>query len=489
MVATTGIINSAINQNDPNAAQSSQQASSATVNPATPTPAPSTISNAPTALQDATANPTSSAAYYLNQLNSGATPQPSVNNAAGSQTQSSNSTSTSAPASSAGIVNSKRQLRQVDTGNTDGTTTPPANTTTPPPATPPTTPPATPPATQPTTPPATTPPATTPPGGNMTPVSAVNAANQIAVNYEEDFGRMPDQAGLQYWENVAAQNPNMTLTELNNAIMGGAQGSDMAAEGAMLAKGGTPSGIPASIPTNAAQLGNPTQLNVGPYQTVQGQLANIDDPNSPLMQQARAHALEQANASGLANSSMAITAGDAAAYNAALPIAEQDANTYENAAATNANTANQFAIANQTAQNTLTGQQLNAETSIQDALTAANTSIATNAASNQTQQAIATLQAQTNAMIQSSSSVANAGANYQSALNTIAQLNTDAQGKYNLELSAYNAYVQAVQTITASSHVPDVSNLLQFNQTDPSAGTVAGTGTDTGTGTTRLIRR
>lgn len=63
-------------------------------------------------------------------------------------------------------------------------------------------------------------------------------------------------------------------------------------------------------------------------QTVQGQLKGILDTNSPLQQQAEARARQQAGARGLANTSMAVEAGQAAVIGSALPIAQQDASTF-----------------------------------------------------------------------------------------------------------------------------------------------------------------
>lgn len=88
-----------------------------------------------------------------------------------------------------------------------------------------------------------------------------------------------------------------------------------------------------------------TNVNVTPNMTVQGQVKGIIDQNSPLMQQAVTSANQAAASKGLLNSSMATTAGQSALYGAAMPMAQQDAQTYANAATANAaatNTASQF---------------------------------------------------------------------------------------------------------------------------------------------------
>ena len=64
---------------------------------------------------------------------------------------------------------------------------------------------------------------------------------------------------------------------------------------------------------------------VQPNQTVQSQVRDIINDNSPLMEQAETRALQKANARGLINSSIAVGAGQSALYDAAMPIATQDA--------------------------------------------------------------------------------------------------------------------------------------------------------------------
>lgn len=119
---------------------------------------------------------------------------------------------------------------------------------------------------------------------------------------------------------------------------------------------------PTTTPATSISSYVPTQWNVGNDQTVQGQVNGIIAENSPLMQQAETRAKQQMNERGLMNSSMAVGAGQAALYDAALPIAQQDASTHANAGQYNANatnTASQFkagaentvALANQDATN------------------------------------------------------------------------------------------------------------------------------------------
>jgi hypothetical protein len=93
-------------------------------------------------------------------------------------------------------------------------------------------------------------------------------------------------------------------------------------------------------------LGDATQWNINDQQTVAGQLSGILAKKSPLMQRAETTGLQQANARGLLNSSMAAGAAQDAMIDRATPIATADADVYARAAGYNADTSNKFKIAN-----------------------------------------------------------------------------------------------------------------------------------------------
>ena len=95
-------------------------------------------------------------------------------------------------------------------------------------------------------------------------------------------------------------------------------------------------------PVTPGNLTGPTTATVQPNATVQGQLGNILDSNSPLMQRARTRAAQEANKRGLLNSAMGVQAGEEAVLTAALPIAQQDAETYKTQALTNQDWQNKF---------------------------------------------------------------------------------------------------------------------------------------------------
>lgn len=100
-----------------------------------------------------------------------------------------------------------------------------------------------------------------------------------------------------------------------------------------------------TTPVDSGNMQGPSSVAVNPNMLVSNNVKDLVKADSPLMQQARTSALERMNDRGLANSSMAVTAGADAAYRAALPIAQADANTNYDAAKTNNSSTNQFATA------------------------------------------------------------------------------------------------------------------------------------------------
>lgn len=92
---------------------------------------------------------------------------------------------------------------------------------------------------------------------------------------------------------------------------------------------------------NPTPVATPTAWNITDDQTVAGQVNKLTSQNSPLMEIARTNAKQSANERGLVNSAMAVSAGETAAYQAALPIATQDAATYSKAAGYSVDQTNQ----------------------------------------------------------------------------------------------------------------------------------------------------
>ena len=98
-------------------------------------------------------------------------------------------------------------------------------------------------------------------------------------------------------------------------------------------------------------------------ETVSGQLDSLLAKDSAYTNRARAGAMQTANKRGLLNSSMAAGAGEAAAIDAALPIANADAQVYQNAAKDNQTVTNDALKFNSDAMNQFAMQGLRGEQS------------------------------------------------------------------------------------------------------------------------------
>lgn len=130
--------------------------------------------------------------------------------------------------------------------------------------------------------------------------------------------------------------------------------------------------------------------------TVAGQVSNIIASGSPLMEQATTAANNAMNQRGLINSTMGLTAAQSSLYAAAVPIAQQDAQTYYAADAATASAMNASAIAALQSATTTAGydsQQIIAR--IQS-----DTSLSTQQMSDYSAQIIAAVQANTSLSVQ-----------------------------------------------------------------------------------------
>ena len=116
--------------------------------------------------------------------------------------------------------------------------------------------------------------------------------------------------------------------------------------------GYTPTTAVAEKPTATGYT--PETFSVDKNQTVQGQIGDLIAKDSPLMQQADARARAAMNAKGLLNSSIAVGAGQTAVLDRALPIAQQDAKTYETANINTVNAKNAASAFRAGAENTAT---------------------------------------------------------------------------------------------------------------------------------------
>jgi hypothetical protein len=127
-------------------------------------------------------------------------------------------------------------------------------------------------------------------------------------------------------------------------------------------------------PINPSTLTGPaTRSIVSADETVSGQMDKILASNSPLLQRAKTRAAQAANSRGLLNSSMGVQAGEEAVLTTAMPMAQQDAATYNKQGLTNQTAANQFGLSNQNFQQQ-TGKGAYADTSNPGGLLGANLS-------------------------------------------------------------------------------------------------------------------
>lgn len=86
---------------------------------------------------------------------------------------------------------------------------------------------------------------------------------------------------------------------------------------------------PAAVPEAAPAGITPARREIDPTrETVAGQMETLLGKESPYIRQARRETARQAGGRGLINTIMAQAAGEEAAIKAALPIAQQDAQTY-----------------------------------------------------------------------------------------------------------------------------------------------------------------
>lgn len=120
---------------------------------------------------------------------------------------------------------------------------------------------------------------------------------------------------------------------------GGATGTPGSTGGAT---GGTSAG--GSTTTSTSGSSAPGNWKVTPDQTVESRIAGILASGNPLVEQRMAQSDMKMNARGLVNSSIAQTASDVAANEAALEIAKPDAATFADAAKTNSLAQTQWGI-------------------------------------------------------------------------------------------------------------------------------------------------
>lgn len=180
-------------------------------------------------------------------------------------------------------------------------------------------------------------------------------AGRLRGQYQQYLGRDIDDEGYQYWSSQIASG-KASLNDVHYAIINSDEYKNRSPTPSSIQQGetATPNGSTATwsppspaqanhAQTVAAQAGAaqatwqpPTKASsfeakttgVGSQSTVQGQLLGLISSGSKYLEQARKNAAQSANARGMLNSAFAAGAGERAAIQAALPIAQQDAATF-----------------------------------------------------------------------------------------------------------------------------------------------------------------
>ena len=171
--------------------------------------------------------------------------------------------------------------------------------------------------------------------------------------YLNETGRESDQAGKDYWQEQrdAGMSREDVIKAFGNTQEG--MGFDNPNQPGLLgaaATGYQPTGYTAADKANVQGYAAPVQAVtqtydatnqvITPDQMVADRMAGLLDSDSPYIRQARQQGLLASHARGNLNSSLSAGAAQAAATQAALPIAQQDAGTYASAAANLANASN-----------------------------------------------------------------------------------------------------------------------------------------------------
>lgn len=187
--------------------------------------------------------------------------------------------------------------------------------------------------------------------GNGNQAQNAATAKQIDATKASTFDPNADPGAWgSVYQGIKNQNP-VTGTGVVDAAAGGGAGGGAGGVGAGGGAGGgagtgtgTGTGIVDSAlpPPPTPDTVQPVLGQVNVPQTVQGQLGDILKSGNPLLEAAKARAMQTANARGLQNSSMAAQAGEEAVLAAAMPIAQQDAAVYQKQALTNQAIQNEF---------------------------------------------------------------------------------------------------------------------------------------------------
>lgn len=233
---------------------------------------------------------------------------------------------------------------------------------------------------------------------------------------------------------------------------------------------GSITGASISAPTTASTNGatatgyDAATRSINPAtDTVQGQFNGLIHDNSPLIQTARTNALQGMNARGLLNSSMAQQASDQAAYSAALPIANADANIYNQAGAQNQQAEN--ASSSQNAQTATQTSQFNADA--QNKASMFNTDEALKAGlatlDSQTKTNLADIEANYKNLMQANASASSLYSQVVQNLTNISNSTTMDQAAKNQATANQMSMLQSGMGVIGAISNLNLSSLLNFN--------------------------
>lgn len=201
--------------------------------------------------------------------------------------------------------------------------------------------------------------------------------------------------------------------------------------------------------------------------TVSGQLQTLRSQDSPYLAQAKQGAMEIGNSRGLLNSSITAGAGESAAINAALPIAQQDASTYTHVADTNQGFQNTAGQVNAGAVNTSNLNVAQAANTSGLSSQAAGQDVALQTLKGTQATTLANIEAQYKDTLQTSASAAQIMATTSQNINAIlADPNTSTEQKQSA-VNAANAQLQNSLAVVGGIVNLDLGSLLNFSGISP----------------------
>jgi hypothetical protein len=227
---------------------------------------------------------------------------------------------------------------------------------------------------------------------------------------------------------------------------------------------------PTPILATATKLPDPTKWTTTPDQTVAGQVKALTAEDSGIIQQARTRANQKMNERGLLNSSIAQTASDSAAYDAAIPIAQADAANASKVAGYNADTQNKFSAQDVDTQNQFSQKGADAQNDFALRGFDAQNQIALKNLDASNQAKLAEISTRDKMILQNSNVAADAYKKYSDILyqNSINK-DMDAAARAQADQNAFNLYQQQVSLAATITNLPDVSSLLDYTGIAPAA--------------------